>query len=251
MGESGSARPAPYQHIAQLLRDRVTDGTWTVGDRLPSRATLGSEFGVGGNVVRRAQERLIEEGLLEGRAGSGTYVRSPRKRRILNATSGDIGTLAPIGFTGTWEARSVAKVPAGPEVAARLGIESAELCVVTTYEFFTDFQPALLTTSWEPMAITGGTTVVLPEGGPLAGRGVVARMGHLGITVGHVIEVPRPVRLERHQAHLLGLATGAQATRIERTHYADDGQAVETADCLVPSDLWDIAYTLPVRPLVS
>ncbi|MEV3856940.1 GntR family transcriptional regulator [Streptomyces sp. NPDC050095] len=244
MAEPGTTRSAPYARIAQLLRTRVKDGTYAVGDRLPSRATLSQEFGVGDNVVRRAQECLIEEGLLEGRAGSGTYVRAPRKRRVLNGTSGESGSPAPRGFAGTWEARSIAKVPASPETATRLGICKDDLCVVTAYEFFTDSQPALLATSWEPMAVTRGTPVTLPEGGPLSGRGVIARMRHLGLVVSHVVEVPRPVRLDREQAHLLGLATGAQATLIERTHFCADGRAVETADWLVPGDLWDIAYTV-------
>jgi DNA-binding GntR family transcriptional regulator len=50
------------------------------GDRLPSRAQIGQECGVGENVVRRAQELLISQGVLEGRAGSGTYVAEPRQR---------------------------------------------------------------------------------------------------------------------------------------------------------------------------
>lgn len=119
------------------------------------------------------------------------------------------------------------------------------------YEFLTDSQPVLLATSYEPMTVTGGSIVVLPEGGPLAGHGVVARMGHLGITITRIVEVPRPTRLDRGQAHMLGLATGAQATLIERTHYADDGRAVESADWVVPGDLWDITYTIAPNPLVT
>ncbi|WP_405937490.1 GntR family transcriptional regulator [Streptomyces sp. NBC_00726] len=251
MGASGSARPAPYLHIARLLRDRVVSGVWNVGDRLPSRAALSAEFGVGDNVVRRAQETLIAEGLLEGRAGSGTYVRMPRRRGVLSRTTSGSRSPAPAGFTGTWEARSIAKVPAGPEAAVRLGIGHSDLCVVTMYEFLTDSQPVLLATSYEPMTVTGGSIVVLPEGGPLAGHGVVARMGHLGITITRIVEVPRPTRLDRGQAHMLGLATGAQATLIERTHYADDGRAVESADWVVPGDLWDITYTIAPNPLVT
>ncbi|MFG2224520.1 GntR family transcriptional regulator [Streptomyces sp. NPDC048644] len=247
MGASGSARPAPFLRIAQLLRDRVTSGMWSVGDQLPSRAALSAEFGVGDNVVRRAQEALIEEGLLEGRAGSGTFVRAPRERRVLRRTVSGTTSPAPAGFTGTWEARSIAKVPAGPETAFRLGIGDDGMCVLTTYEFFTDSRPVLLATSWEPMAVTGGSAVVLPEGGPLAGAGVITRMRHLGIAITRVVEVPRPIRLNRDQAHLLGLATGAQATFIERTHYAD-GRAVETADWVVPSELWDITYTIAAPP---
>lgn len=251
MADGSSGGSAPYLRVAAAIRDRIAGGTWLPGDRLPSRGDLGSEFGVGENVIRRAQELLIGQGVLEGRAGSGTYVRAPVERRVLLRTplpgleSGPSRSgPAPAGFTGTWEADSTAKVEAPLTIAARLGLAAGDLCVRTVYEFLTDRQPVMLSTSWEPMAITGGTVVVLPEGGPLAGRGVVARMAHLGITVTRAVERPRPVHVDRDQAQLLGIAAGSQATLIERTHYDADGRPVETADILVPTDRWDITYDI-------
>ncbi|MYS52607.1 GntR family transcriptional regulator, partial [Streptomyces sp. SID6013] len=73
-------RQAPYLALADVLRTRVLAGEWGVGARLPSRARLAEEYGVGRNVVQRAVDLLVVDGLLEGRAGSGTYVRSPRER---------------------------------------------------------------------------------------------------------------------------------------------------------------------------
>ncbi|MFF3460475.1 GntR family transcriptional regulator [Streptomyces sp. NPDC002730] len=245
MADGSSGGHAPYLQVAAQIRSRIAKGTWSPGDRLPSRGELGSEFGVGENVIRRAQELLISQGLLEGRAGSGTYVRAPLQRRTLQRTPAvDYSGLAPAGFTGTWEADSTAKVAAPPEIAARLAVEPGDLCVRTVYEFLAARQPVMLATSWEPMAITGGTVVVLPEGGPLAGHGIVARMAHLGITVARVVERPRPVHVDRDQGHLLGIATGSQATLIERTHYDTGGRPLETADVLIPADRWDITYDI-------
>ncbi|MGK3110641.1 GntR family transcriptional regulator [Streptomyces sp. WAC05858] len=243
----GSSRAAPYLGVAAAFRARIADGTWAHGERLSSRGELGAEFGVGENVIRRAQELLITEGLLEGRAGSGTYVRAPYRRRTMLRTPAT--GLAGLGADGTYEADSIAKVPAPPDIAERLDLEPGELCVRTTYEIFADRQPAMLSTSWEPMAITGGTVIVLPEGGPLAGRGVAARMAHLGITVDRAVERLRPVHVERDQAQLLGVPSGTQATLIQRTHYSTDGRPVETADLLIPADRWDITYDVPVPPV--
>ncbi|MDO0912848.1 GntR family transcriptional regulator [Streptomyces sp. DT2A-34] len=252
MADGTSGKTAPYLRVAAMMRARIADGTWAPGDRMPSRTDLGREFGVGENVIRRAQELLISQGQLEGRAGSGTYIRSPQKRRPLpripsDGQRGGSG-IAPAGFEGTWEADSTAKVPAPSAIAARLSIEAGSLCVRTVYEFLTDHRPVLLSTSWEPMAVTGGTLVVLPEGGPLAGQGVVARMAHLGITVDRVVELPHPVLMGREDAQMLGVASGSRATLIERTHYDDAGRPVETADFLVPASLWDIAYDIRLAP---
>ncbi|MFI9206262.1 GntR family transcriptional regulator [Streptomyces sp. NPDC053048] len=241
--------PHPYERVAAAFRERIADGTWPPGHKLPSRTELGAEFGVGENVVRRAQEVLITEGLLEGRPGAGTFVRPTYdKRTMLRTPPPGVPRpgVAPAGFEGIWESDSLAKVPAPADIAARLAITPGDACVRTVYEFLAERQPVLLATSWEPMAITDRTVIVLPEGGPLAGRGVVERMAHIGITVSRVTEVPRPVRLDDAQAQLLGMRAGAQALRIMRTHYDTTGRPVETADIVVPDERWEVTYDIPL-----
>jgi len=245
----------PYLHVADLLRQRVTDREWTPGDRLPSRAQLAQEFGVGENVVRRAQELLISQGVLEGRTGSGTYVAEPRERlRMVRSqyreqTGGSPfrADMSALGKRGTWESRSDAKVPAPADIAARLGIAEGDPCVRTAYEFLADGRPIQVSTSWEPYDLTAGTLVVLPEGGPYAGQGVVDRMAEIGITVTHSVERPEPGQSNAEEATLLGIQRGALVTRIQRTYYGEDGRPVETADLVVPAALCEIVYEVPVN----
>jgi GntR family transcriptional regulator len=245
----------PYLRIADLLRQRIANGEWTPGDRLPSRAQLAAEYGVGDNVVRRAQENLIAQGVLEGRAGSGTYVAEPRERvRMVRSLSREHrggspfrADMAALGKAGSWEHHTEAKVPAPAGVAARLGIAEGELCVRTSYEFMGDGRPVMLSTSWEPYAITGGTLVVLPEGGPHAGRGVVERMAAIGITVSHAVEEPEPRHATAEEANLLGVQRGSLVTQIRRTYYSDDGRPVETADIVVPTAHCEIVYEIPIN----
>lgn len=246
----------PYLRIADVLRERITSGEWAPGERLPSRAELGQQYGVGDNVIRRAQELLISLGALEGRAGSGTYVAEPRERlRIVRSiyreqTGGSpfASDMAALGKRGTWESRTDAKVPVPPDVAARLGIGEGELCVRTAYEFLADGKPVQLSTSWEPYALTAGTLIVLPEGGPFAGLGVVRRMAEIGVTVTRAVELPSPRALTAEEATLLGVQKSALATHIVRTYYAEDGRPVETADIVVPSSTCEIVYEVPVAP---
>lgn len=102
--------------------------------------------------------------------------------------------MAELGRTGIWEAHSEARTPAPHGIAQRLGIEPGDPCVRTSYEFLADARPAQLSVSWEPMAITGDTPVLLPEMGPLAGKGVVERMRSIGVDILTALEVPRPGR---------------------------------------------------------
>ncbi|MFB6508774.1 GntR family transcriptional regulator [Streptomyces virginiae] len=245
----------PYLRIAYVLRQRIAEHVWTVGDRLPSRAQIAVECGVGENVVRRAQELLISQGVLEGRVGAGTYVAKPRRRvRVVRSSTREQPGGSPfradmqaLGKQGNWESRTEAKVPASAEIAARLGIAEGDLCVRTVYEFLANGRPVQLSTSWEPYELTAGTLVVLPEGGPHAGVGVVNRMAAIGITVSHAVEQPEPRQATVEEASLLGIQRAALVTHIRRTYYSDQGQPVETADIIIPAALCEIVYEIPVN----
>ncbi|GAA4096208.1 GntR family transcriptional regulator [Streptomyces hundungensis] len=245
----------PYLRIADVLRRRIADREWTPGDRLPSRAQIAQECGVGENVVRRAQELLISQGVLEGVAGSGTYVAEPRARvRVVRSAAREQPDGSPfrsdmraLGRQGGWESRTDAKVPAPGEIASRLGIAEGDLCVRTVYEFLADGRPVQLSTSWEPYDLTAGTIVVLPEGGPHAGAGVVNRMAEIGVTISHAVEQPEPRHATTEEASLLGIQKGSLVTHIRRTYYSDQGRPVETADIVVPAALCEIVYEVPVN----
>ncbi|MBF6045483.1 UTRA domain-containing protein [Streptomyces sp. NRRL B-1677] len=244
----------PYLRFAESLQKRIASQEWMPGERLPSRAQLAQESGVTDNVVRRAQEWLISEGVLTGRAGSGTYVAEQQQRvRMVRSPEREQAEQAPfyvdmaaIGKRGTCESRTDGMVPATPDIAVRLGIAEGDYCVRTSYEYLADGKPVQLVTSWEPYSITSGSLVVLPETGPLAGKGVVRRMAEIGIAVTEAQERPEPGRANAEEAHLLGILKGAMVTRIQRTYYSDDGRAVETADIVVPAALCEIVYRISV-----
>ncbi|MER8057706.1 MULTISPECIES: GntR family transcriptional regulator [unclassified Streptomyces] len=244
----------PYLRIADELRRRIVDHEWAPGDRLPSRAQIAQECRVGDNVVRRAQELLISQGVLKGRAGSGTYVAEPRRRvRVVRSSvreqldgSPFRADMKALGRQGDWESRTDAKVPAPADVAGRLGIAEGDLCVRTAYEFLADGRPVQLSTSWEPYDLTASTLVILTEGGPHAGEGVVNRMAEIGIIVSHAVEQPEPRQATAEEASLLGVQKGALVTHIRRTYYSDQGRPVETADIVVPAALCEIVYEIPI-----
>ncbi|MFJ6486576.1 MULTISPECIES: GntR family transcriptional regulator [unclassified Streptomyces] len=247
-------REAPYLAVADVLRARILAGEWAIGERLPSRARFAAEYGVGRNVMQRAMDRLIIDGLLEGRAGSGTYVRMPRERlrlvRSRHHERGDGTRPRPErkerGRADAWDAHSQVRVPAPKPIAERLAISPGNLCVNTHYEFLAEGQPVQLSESWEPMAITDGTPIVLPEMGPLAGKGVVERMRSIGVVISTVVEVPRPARATQVQANLLGISVGDLVLQIERTIFDTAGRPVETADMVIPDACREVVYEFGV-----
>lgn len=60
--------------LVQALGDRVRDGRWPAGSKLPTEGAIMAEFGVSRTVVREAISRLQAANVLETRHGIGTFV---------------------------------------------------------------------------------------------------------------------------------------------------------------------------------
>jgi DNA-binding GntR family transcriptional regulator len=66
---------ARYLHIAADLRNQIADGTFPVGERLPSTAELMRRYGASNTAVRAAIKELTIEGLVVGQQGRGVFVQ--------------------------------------------------------------------------------------------------------------------------------------------------------------------------------
>ncbi|KNG93530.1 FadR/GntR family transcriptional regulator [Pseudaestuariivita atlantica] len=68
--------------IASEMRRSIENGTYRRFERLPASRQLAERFGVARNTLRDALYQLEREGLLETRAGSGTYVTAPEQNTV-------------------------------------------------------------------------------------------------------------------------------------------------------------------------
>jgi GntR family transcriptional regulator/MocR family aminotransferase len=68
--------PVPfYLQIYEGVRAAITSGRLTPGQRLPSTRTLAEELHISRYPVFSAFDQLLQEGYLDGKVGSGTFVR--------------------------------------------------------------------------------------------------------------------------------------------------------------------------------
>ena len=65
-----------YQQLADSLRDKIYEGKYAFGDKLPSERSLAEKFGISHLTVRKALAILEEEGMLLRVQGKGTFVRA-------------------------------------------------------------------------------------------------------------------------------------------------------------------------------
>jgi GntR family transcriptional regulator len=243
--------PHLYEQIASALREQITTGTLTWGDRLPTQEALSETFGVSRIVTRRALDILETEGLIDRVQGGGAFVRryQPLIRRSALHYKSDPG--APFAE----EALAAERIPrythntypdrASLDIAKRLHISPGDEVMRTDYISFANDEPMMVVHSYEPLAITRGTIIERPEEGPLLGAGVVDRFTSIGMRPTAVVErlrsrMPRPSESEQ-----LKLRTGIPVLIITRITYADE-TPVETADLLLDSHRYELEYAIKV-----
>ncbi|GGX62892.1 GntR family transcriptional regulator [Streptomyces hiroshimensis] len=266
----GDSRPV-YQRIADDLRRRIDEGGLAVGERIPSRSELKRAYAASDQTVDRAVRVLKAAGYAEGQFGRGVFVTDRAPLGSLLRSTGAVdspfaaqirgygppvprrgepsgGQPPPDGGTArnttlTWEASST-ETAAPERIAERLQIGAGTRVLCTQYEYLANRHPVQLATSWEPLAITEGTDVALPERGPYARRGVRGRLAAIGIRVVRARELVGSRPASTPEAEALGCAAGSCVTVIERTHFDGDGRAVETSDIVVRADRWRVEYDI-------
>ncbi|MFF5249143.1 GntR family transcriptional regulator [Streptosporangium sp. NPDC000095] len=250
-----------YLQLVALIRRQIVTGELPAGTRLPARQDLAAEHGVAEGVIREAIRQLAQEGHVISRPGAGTFVRErPPVRRIprswhreRKAGSPFAASMLEQAMAGSWEYES-ATVRASPEVRARLALDEPEDdrddVMHTRYVFRAAGQVWMLSDSYEPLQLTRGTIVAMPEDGPLAGHGVTHRMAEIGVIVDDWVEDVSARAALPGEAKRLGISPGSIVLTIQRTYLAD-GRPVEVADIVVPAETSQLGYSGPVGERVS
>ncbi|MCK8438073.1 winged helix-turn-helix transcriptional regulator [Streptomyces sp. D2-8] len=71
--ELDRTRPV-WRQVAAVIADRIADGSYPVGSRVPSVVELSTEFGIAASTAQKALTHLKAEGLVRAEVGLGSFV---------------------------------------------------------------------------------------------------------------------------------------------------------------------------------
>ena len=87
--ESDSIRPLSRatlpQEIVKAITNLIMKRVWKPGDLIPSEKELAIRFQVGRSTIREAVKSLVVLGVLEARAGEGSFVRESTSELLSGA----------------------------------------------------------------------------------------------------------------------------------------------------------------------
>ncbi|HEV2373831.1 MAG TPA: GntR family transcriptional regulator [Streptosporangiaceae bacterium] len=163
-----------YREIAEDLRNRIESNELTPGSQLPTEIELMEQYNASRNTVRDAIKLLTTRGLVETRAGQGTFVVE-KINPFVTTLTGDPNTergggeqgvfVAEVkeeGRTATTTLPRVEIQQASRVIANVLRLEEGAQIVSRHQERFIDGIPYSMQTSYYPMALVlGGATKLL------------------------------------------------------------------------------------------
>ncbi len=206
--------------LASELRARIRSGEWRPGDRIPSEPELARRRTVSRSSMRAAITLLEEEGFVNRKHGSGTYVTyRPALRNDLGRNFGVSTQIASTGLQpGAVDVRAGAE-PAPDFVAEALGLEVGEPVSTLRRVRTADGRRVVDMTDW------CRTDHVPPEELPAIGS-IYAALTERDLTVALGVADLTPGNAVGEVAERLRVPTGTLLLTIDQVDRTDDGVAV-------------------------
>jgi GntR family transcriptional regulator len=238
-----------YAQIADIIRNRITNGEYAAGSLLPSEDHLASELGVSRVTINRAVGVLRAAGDVTVRRGTGAVIRSlPKIRRDAKARYA-----ARAEGTGAGEVearrhnlrprtdyREIGQITPPAEVATALDLPEGEPALVRRRVLYANDEPTQIADSYYPWSLVKDSAALQqPESGTGGSLTRLAELGHPPVRFSEDVDVQLPAP-DEHK--ILRIEATQPVFRIRRVTYTHDQQPIEVCDHVMPGHLWTLHY---------
>lgn len=234
------SEPRKALRVYLHLKDRILSGALAPTARMPSEPDLASQHGVSRVTIRSALERLAEEGLVERRPGSGTYVRSPSRTATLVADFSNVFThLVEMGRSTEVRLLAFGYMLPTPAVAEGLGLDPGEEVQRSVRVRITDGMPFSYLVTYVPKRIGISYSEADLRSTPL-----LELLERSGARVASARQTVGASQAGPEIADALGVETGAALLSITRIVQDETGAGVEYLYALYRPDLYELQLDL-------
>ncbi|MFW6724410.1 GntR family transcriptional regulator [Streptomyces sp. MAR4 CNY-716] len=234
---SAAQSAAKHETLRRALAEMIDEGL-EPHQLLPSERELMQRFGVSRMTVRRAVERLTQEGRVYRVQGAGTFVAPTQtisKSLRLSSFSEDIRArrMAPAS-----RLLELDRTAADMDCARDLFVEPGTPLVYIRRLRTADGEPMCLENVWLPESLVPG---LFEHGEP---ESLYQWLERAGATPEAADQVIRATVLDAPQAELLGVPPHFPALQVQRVTRDTRGRAIERAVSLYRADRYDFRVTI-------
>jgi GntR family transcriptional regulator len=233
-----------YYQLENVLREKITSGTFIPGEQLPTESELIEQYGVSRITVRQALTTLAEEGLIERQQGRGTFVaqRKTRRRKFDDVThlTGSLDELIEMGLDTPIKMLEFNRIEANKQEAELLQVKLGTPVYMLKRVRMHEGKPYSLIVNYLPLEIGEQLTEDELNSGTIL-RTIETKFGF------YLHEAKQQIKAELadpYVANLLGVRVGSALLSIERTVYTDEGNPVEFVHGLYRSDIYGFSVHL-------
>ena len=240
--ETSTVDPTPrYIRLAKIIRNMIEDGHLVADEAIPSERMMVDATQLSRVTVRRAMSKLAEEGWVEQRHGSGTFV-SPRLGRIeqpLSELTGFHEDMILHGRrpTSEWLDRRL-DLPTTHE-AMTLGLSPGERIARLHRLRLADDEPLAIEYATVPASCLPSIETVTSS--------LYEAMSSNGCLPDKAFQRMQACRLPEAEAHHLRLNVGEPVLYIERLSRLSSGRAVEFTRSYYRADRYDFVAELSIQ----
>lgn len=228
----------PYAQVARAMRERITNGEYRAGDRLPSEAELCASYGVSRMTVRRAVTLLARDGVAFTENGRGTFVKAPE----LGTATFDLGSLRRLvdDAATTVKISEARIVPAASRVCRKLSVGPESPVVAIKRIVSSHGEPVFYHSEY--LVFDPRRPLVEAEYGVTALRDLLANAGKSGFKYGR-LQLHASTLTETEAAYL-GEESGLSAWVIEHLFFDFEDRPVSWGRFIGRSDRLDFSTTV-------
>lgn len=227
-----------YLQLSEKLSEAVSQGLLAPGSPLPPEREIAAMTGLSRVTVRKAIGRLVEDGLVIQKQGSGSFVAppAPRLEQSLSRLTSFTEDMARRGLSTTtlWLDRGI-YIPSPDEVVA-LGLSSDSSVARLARLRLADGRPMAIERAALPLDI-------LPDPGAVE-VSLYGTLAEAGLRPVRALQRISAINLGRDDATTLEVEPGTAGLRIERTSYLADGRVAEFTRSLYRGDAYNFVAEL-------
>lgn len=226
-----------WHQLSEQIRKTIARGYYREGDYLPTEREWSERHGLSSTTIRRALGELVHEGLLERKAGKGTYVRSPKVKRNLRKVFGFTDNMNEMGLQPATRVLSKAIVPANEFAREKLGIgRRAKVLKLERLRLGNNI-PMMLETRYIRIDLCPG---IMKQ--DLAASLWKVFENVYGLKPRRHSQSLSIVRASERASTLLGIAAGSAMFLVRGVTYLGDGSAIECEESTYRSDKYEFSF---------